>query len=1026
MLEIRLLGEQRIVDGGVVVTAAQSSRALTLLTQLVLHTGEDLPRAQLASLFWPDSSDEQALTNLRRELHQLRKSLPSAERCLVSDVRSLRWQTERDCWCDVVAFQAAAAAAKAAAAVDDVAGFGAAAEQAVAAYAGDLLPARYDDWIIAERERLRRLCVNLLDGLVDHRRADDDVGRAVAYARRRTELEPLEESGYRALMELQARSGDRAAALHSYHRCASLLERELGVAPDPMTTALYESLVGLRSGRRGRHPPVDQPGARARVPLVGRGEPLAAVEARWRAAVDGRPGIHVVSGEAGVGKTRLIEEVAMRAERSGANVARARCFAGRARLAMAPVAEWLASRSLEAQRDHLDPTWTAEVERLVPAAAGSPRRQPQPMVDAWQRHRFFEGLAWAVLAGGRPTLLVLDDVQWCDPDTLTWLQLLFRLGANAPLLVLAGARAEEMADNADLSDALRALRRDGLMSSTELSPLDAESTAALVRHLGGPDSDAASVHAATGGFPLFVIESSRSGVASPTRSDVVGRLPRVHAVLSGRLAQLGPEAGAVARLAAAVGRDFSLELLTEASDLPQDAVVSAVDELWRRRIVVQHSRATYDFAHDLLRDTAYAETTPPQRVLLHRRLAQAMELSHSGDLDAVAAVVADHYDRAGVTAKAVSYHARAAQAASALFANDDAIRHYQRAADLLLTVPPGPDRDRDELRVRHDMSAPLNARYGYASTRLQEALERSQVLAERLGELRLQLLSLVGLFAVRFVQGHTQESYEVGQRALSLSAEHPDVLGQAHFAVAGAATSLGRPSEALPHFDVVTELTVDHPPALVGTRPEVHARAWSAHALWLVGRRDEAARAAAWAIERATVVDHPYSLAVALAYATITAQFDDDREATGVLAARTVELCRRYGFAYYGEWAAILSGWCLGGEAGIATIRTGLDHLDDQGAFARRPYYLALLARTLVGAGRGDDASAVLDAAHTAALTRHDLWWLPEVLRLQAGQATGHRRTQLLERAVACAQEQGSTALIHRATADLGRSSRVP
>ena len=1024
MLEIRLLGEQRVVENGAIVAAAQAPRALALLTQLVLHVGEDVSRASLAGLFWPDSSDEQALTNLRRELHQLRKSLPSSSTCLVSDVRSLRWAGGAQCSCDVVTFLDADRRAQGAAALSDHAGLRRAAEAAVSSYVGDLLPAHYDDWVLTERDRLRRRCVWLLDQLIEQYRGSNDVGSAVACARRRTELEPLEESGYRTLMELQARTGDRAAALNSYHRCASLLERELGVAPDPSTTSLYERLVGPgpdrrdTSGQRPR-PTVGQ----ARLRLVGRGGPLAELEARWSSAQDGTPGLHVVTGEAGVGKTRLIDEVAVRAERSGANVARARCFAGRARLALAPVAEWLANRSLVAQRDQLDPVWAAEVDRLVPSGSGSPRLRPQPMVDAWQRYRFFEGLVWAVLAGDRPTLLVLDDVQWCDPDTLTWLELLFRLGPHAPVMVLAGARAEEMADNSDLADALRVLRRDRLVSTTDLAPLDAAATEALVHQLGGDVSDLPSVHAATGGYPLFVIESARAGGSSPASADSVGRLPQVNAVLSGRLAQLGADAVDVARLAAAVGRDFSLDLLAEASDLPPDSVVNAVDELWRRRIVVQNTPTTYDFAHDLLRDTAYEETSPPRRLLLHRRLAQAMELLHGERLGGVAAVVADQYDRAGLTARAVRSHVRAAEAASALFANDDAIHHYERALTLMERLPPGPDRDRDELAVCHAMSAPLNARYGYASTRLQQALERSQGLAERLGERRLHLLSVVGLFAVRFVQGHTEESYALGHRALALSGDHPDVSGQAHFAVAGGATSMGLLAEALPHFEQAHELTVGYPPALVGTRPEVHARAWSAHALWLAGRRDESRHWATWAIQRARDVDHPYSLAVAYAYAAIGSQLDGDRPATAALAQETLELCRRYGFAYYGEWGAILTGWCQGGAAGAVAIREGLRALDDQGAFARRPYYLYLLADTLLDDGRADDAGAILDAARAAATARHDVWWLPEILRLQAAQTTGPTRRSLLEESLALATAQGSHALARRARADMGDRS---
>ncbi|MFZ0324552.1 MAG: AAA family ATPase, partial [Actinomycetes bacterium] len=579
MLEIRLLGEQRVVDDESIVSAAQSPRVIGLLAQLALHAGEDVTRSRIAGLFWPDSTSEQALTNLRRELHQLRKALPGIDGCLVTDARTLRWVGDASCSFDVVTFLRQESMARGALRDADTATFVHAATQAVSSYGGAFLPASYDDWVLEERDRLQRLCVGLLTGLVDAER-ESDLGSATEHARRRVELEQLEEVGYRDLMELQAQAGDRAAALRTYHRCASILERELGVAPDPMTTALYDKLVAGTVGRGETAARAASDSQRSlRLPLIGRDQPLGELNARWAVAAQGRAGLHLLTGDSGVGKSRLVDELAVIADRGGASVARARCFAGRARLAMAPVAEWLASPELRAQRDHLDPVWAAEVDRLVPVA-GASRTRPEPMVDAWQRHRFFEGLARAVLASERPTLLILDDLQWCDEDTLVWIQLLLRLGHQHPLLVLAATRTDDVDANEQLSEVLAALRHEDLMTSSELAPLDVESTIRLAELLGADGPEAESVHAATGGYPLFVIESARAGRASPGDT-LVDHLPRAQEVLAGRLAQLSTDAHDVATLASVVGRDFSLELLAEASDLDADTVLNAVDELWR-------------------------------------------------------------------------------------------------------------------------------------------------------------------------------------------------------------------------------------------------------------------------------------------------------------------------------------------------------------------------------------------------------------------------------------------------------------
>jgi hypothetical protein len=950
------------------------------------------------------------------------------------------WQLDGDCRLDVATFEAAADAASAAHAAGDEAGFRPAAAEAVRVYRGELLPALYDDWAATERDRLRRRCLGLIDQLTALEWAPGADGEAIELARRRIDLEPLEEVGYRTLLRLQARSGDRAAALQTYHRCVSVLERELGVAPDHATTAAYERLASpppvrpdgqARSADAAAAPaPVPAPGP---VGLVGRDRELRLLHGRWQEAVAGTAGFAVIAGEAGVGKTRLLDELCAVVQRGGFQAMRARCFAARGRLALAPVSEWLRSPAMRSARSRIDPVWAREVDRLVPPPDAGPASPPRPMADAWQRHRFFEGLARAVLSTGRPVLLVLDDLQWCDEDTLAWLQLLLHLGRADPLLVVAATRPDEVASNAGLTEMLRVLRSAGQVTDVSLVPLDAERSAELAGEVLGATlarPDAARLYALTGGYPLFVIESVRahilgrlSGAAAPEAlpplpaadragsagpPDSPGPGPQVRAVLAGRIRQAAPAARAIAELAAVIGRDFTLELLTEASDLDSDAVIEAVDELWRRRIIREHSPASYDFFHDLLRDTAYGEISPLRRRLLHRRVAQALELIH-----------ADEYERADRPARALPHHVRAAEGATRVFANQKAIRHYRRAAELLRYVPAGRGRDASELAIRNAMAAPLTAQVGYASTELHGVLERVRDLAERQGDTRLQALSLVGLFAVRYVQGNITESYEIANRGLEVSQPHPDVMGQAHLAVAGSATSLGRHEQSLPHFELAHQLCYDAAPAIVGTRFEVHARAWSAHALWLVGREAESLHSCDWAIMRAEEMDHPYSLAVALAYAAITHQLRGDIGRTIEFARRTRDICTRYDFAYYGNWALILEGWCAGGREGARQIRDGLSRLREQGALARQPYYLALLAQTLMSAGQADAAGAVLDSAFAAAAAHDDRWWLPELYRLDAGRCRGRAGRELLGRAISLSEQQGSHALIRRASADL-------
>jgi DNA-binding SARP family transcriptional activator len=1022
VLDISLLGEMRIAQDSSAVVALRSPRAQALLGFLLVHRGAPQRREFVAAQFWPESPDAQARTNLRRELHSLRAGLPQVSRWLTADGGTLLWRLDPECRLDVDVFEAAADAASAALAAADKTAFRRAAADALRAYRGEFMPAVYDGWAAAERDRLHRRCVTLLDQLITVEREARAYPEAIELARRRIDLEPLEEVGYRGLLQLQGLAGDRAAALRTYHRCAAILERELGVRPDRATTAEYQRLVGGGNQARavsGQSAP-SRPALTGRLVgrLVGRDRELGLLRDRWQEALRGVSGFAVLAGEAGVGKSRLLDELAAEVRRAGCDTMRARCFAARGRLALAPVSEWLRSPALRSARDRLEPAWAREVDRLVPPAGAGPMPPLRPMADAWQRHRFFEGLARAVLSTGRPALLLLDDLQWCDEHTLAWLQLLLHLGRGHPMLVVAATRPEEIDGNAELTEMLRALRSAGQVTDVVVAPLDPAGSAELAGQVRGSKlavQESAWLHAATGGNPLLVIESVRAHLLDSLEGDPG---PKVRAVLAGRIAQAGPAARHIAEVAAVIGRDFTMELVTEAADLDADTAIGGVDELWRRRIIREHSPVSYDFAHDLLRDTAYAGISPPRRGHLHRRVAEALGVIHASDPGAAAAALAYHYERAGLPARAVPQHVRAAKVATGVFANQKAVRHYRRAIELVHQSAAGRDRDAGELAIRAAMAAPLNAQYGYASTELQAGFERTRELAERLGDTRLQLISLVGLFGTRYVQGHTAESYEIARRSLELSDLHPDVKGQAHFAMAGSATGLAHHEESLPHFALAHELCCDAPPTLLGSRAEVHARAWSAHALWLLGRDEEALRWCDWAVARAEEVEHPYSLAIAQAYAAITHQLRGDRDRTTEFAGRVREICSRYDFAYYGNWGLILGGWSAGGAAGADQIRQGLGHLRDQGALARQPYYLALLAETLLAAGKCDEAGAVLESAQASAAVS-DRWWLPELYRLDARRHRGAAAADLLRRAAGIAGQQGAVALARRAADDL-------
>jgi DNA-binding SARP family transcriptional activator/tetratricopeptide (TPR) repeat protein len=1022
VLHVSLLGEQAITDAATGAIRTRSSRAVALVAFLVAHAGTPQTRQRIAGLFWPDSTDAQALTNLRRELHHLRHVLPN-EPSLVVTGKDLCWRDTETCRVDVRTFEIERKTALAAASKDDGAGVLVHAAAAIAEYRGDLLPGMYDDWILAARSELERQCVDLCDLICEARARTGDLTGAVDAARRRIQLQPLEEVGYRTLMQLQADQGDRAGAVSTYHHCASVLERELGLDPDQATRKTLDRLLARGQPAAQSLPKIEPVAGRsglAAAELFGRSKEFDLLQTAWRTAAEGRPSLALVRGDAGVGKTRLVAEVAEVARLQGAVVASTRCFGTSGRLALAPVADWLRNPVIQSATATLDPVWRVEVDRLVPSAKdrGEPGIGSRAMVDAWQRHRFFEGMARALLGVGRPMLLVLDNLHWCDQETLAFLTFCLGLTTDSPVMVAATLRSDDLDEEPELAGWTARMRATGMLTELSLGPLEVPDTARLAEAIAGRpliEHDMHLLQAMTGGFPLYVVEAARTTVDLGGTSLPVGDFT---AVLRNRLEQVTPIVREVAGLAAAVGRNFTLDLLTEASDLDADTVARAVDELWRRRIV-REFRDGYDFSHDLLRETAYTQVSPPKRWLLHRRLAQGLELLYANDRDAVSAQLAEQYARGGRPDRAVAYYRRAADVAASRFAYAEAIRLHKEALSILLALPEGRDRDRQELEVLEVIAAPLNARHGYSSPALQETLGRSIVLAEGLGLRDSTFAALIGMWASQFVQGDFDGALQTVTRALTLVDPDSESSGPAHFAFAGSTLSMGRPEEAVHHFELAARLTRGAPTLSVGTQPEVHATAWAAHAHWLLGHDDAALSSCREAIELARAIEHPYSLAVALAYGGVTHQMRGDLPELISIVGELRELCDRYGFAYYREWGLILNGWSQRDAPGIALIHEGIKNLKSEGSFARMPYWLSLLADLSARNNRPDAAQAILDAAIVDGQARRDLWWMPEVLRMRAAYDDHGAAVSRLSSAVQLTRAHASVALLRRCERDL-------
>ena len=739
-LTVRLLGGLRLERDGVVLHLT-SARAKAIVVYLVLHRDQAHERAQLAHLLWPESDERQARTNLRQTLHQLRRSQPVVEHFLALDGQQLQWCSDASLELDVARFDAAVAAARQAQDASDPALERECLEEALRLYRGDLLPEMYDAWLDGARERLREHCGSVLERLMTITEAQRDYRAAVRYAQRSIQHDPLVEAPYQRLMRLHALCGERAKGLHVYHSCASLLQRELSVEPSRETQLAYDEVLRLGSDPA---PPAVAPADRAPnavvptvAPLVGRRQDMAQLHVAWQQAQAGRASLVLVSGDSGIGKSRLVEEFVRGLPRREATVVAARCYATEGALALAPVTAILRSAALAAALADLDPVWRRELSRLLPELSEPGAALAGPLTESWQRKRLFEAMARVVLAG-QPVLLVIDDLQWCDQDTLEWLRFVLRFDADARLLVVATARSHEMSANTELVGLVTALWGEELIRECELGPLTAAETTSLARSLWRGEPTPAALERLVEeaeGIPLFVVEMLRGGWISrvdarpPTvEPQPVPLPPKLRAVIAERLQQLSPTGFELMSMAAVIGREFGFDLLVAVSRQSEDEVMRGLDELWRQRIVREVGAGEYDFTHAKLREVAYAAASLTRRRLLHRYAAEALEDLVEGD--GASGQIAYHYDLAAFPERAIPHYRRAAEAARALYAHEEAVNAYERALTLAASLPDSAAfaRWRDDVAARlleglGDVRQ-LQGKHEVARERFAEALER--------------------------------------------------------------------------------------------------------------------------------------------------------------------------------------------------------------------------------------------------------------------------------------------------------------
>src|SRR3989440_2394451 len=961
-LHIRLLGDFSLIYNDRQVTSLNTTRLQSLFAYLVLHRDVPQQRQHLAFLFWPDTTESQARNNLRQLLHQLRQALPAVEQFLSADAHLLHWHPVTPCHLDVAEFEQTLTLADETARRNDQHALQDALEQADNLYRGALLPGCYDEWILPERERLRQRHWQVLEHLLRLFEGQGDHVSAIRYAQRLLALDPLSEDLSRRLMRLFTLNNDRASALRVYHTCVTTLQRELGVEPDPATREAYERLMQQETPVVPAR--VHQPLLAAIPTLIGRKLAWKDLQDAWYGAITAEPHFVLVTGEAGIGKSRLAEDFLLWASQQGAVTAKTRSYAAEGQLSLAPVTDWLRSAGLRAQLRQLDAVWLTEVARILPELFAEQPGLPhyESVTEYGQRQRFFEALARAILVTSQPLLLLIDDLQWCDQETLEWLHFLLRFDPTARLLVVGCAREEELPPHHPLRTFLLHLRNSMRVTEITLQPLDAAETAKLASQVAKRELDLDSVmhlFHETRGYPLFVVEMVRADLgrvsASPPEAERLHRHlpledtrrlpPRVHAVLAGRLQQLSASAREFVERAAIIGREFTLDLLITVGNADGDSAVRALDELWHKRIVWEHGANSYDFTHDKLREVAYGEISAPQRRMLHRRVAQALEAMHTEeDLDSVSGQIAAHYERAGMIEQALPHYQRAAAVAQRVYANEDAISLLSRSLELLELLPAGSKRDKQELSLQLALAPLYRVTKGWATPELERVLDRALALCDTVGDDAQRAQTLYGLQSVYVVQAKLERVQMVSDELHTRYQPFNQALVSAYLAM-------------------LQQLRAD----------EAVAREHAEEAL-----------------ARTSKFQAPYYHAwagILVSYALALEQPDEER---------------------------------------IGHLRGSITEFKASSARLRLPYYLSLLAQVYGKAGRAEEGLASINEALAEARAHNERWWDAELHRLRGefllmhGADASDVEAALL-RAISIARSQQARSLELRATVSLAR-----
>ena len=752
-------------------------------------------------------------------------------------------------------------------------------------------------------------------------------------------------------------------------------------------------------------------------PFIGRERELAQVLQHWQGAVDGQRQALLLHGEAGIGKSRLVREFRQTLAAQGVRTLECRCAPEHTGSAFQPLIDLL-RRRLQVRAGDAPQVQLARLRALqitttgpeaAPALAllGALLSVPESVLpavpgggSAERRRQLTMALLERVATGlsdRAPVCLILEDVQWIDPTTRELMQRLIA-GPRAQrvllLLTLRGGADEADACGFDVP-------------RLRLGGLDPEAARALLQGAsGGALQDAALsqwLTARADGVPLFIEESARmaAALAAQRPHDDLARSLRdavpgsLSDLLTARLDQL-PAAKRAAQVGGALGRRFSQALIDavnvhEASPIHLPTLATLLGALVQAGLLadeLEGGQRVYSFRHALVRDAAHQSLLARDRRRLHATIAAVLQADFSALCHSQPELLALHHEQAGQLAEALAGWERAARHAARRSALQEATAHARRALALLGQLPEGPERNATELRLLLLQSGLLIATAGYGAGAVDTVYQRALALAQALGDGPALTKVRLGLEGYHFMRGDFARAQAIAHEVAAGLGPAPEPLArlQASWAQANILFHQGHLPQAVALTDqCLADYQQGGPRATTVQDPGVMCLAYSAWALWQMGRADEALRRARQAVALAERLNHPFSIGQALGFLAVVHHFRGEALPGLHAARRAIEVCEAGGFVQWGAHARVLHGrlrLALGEvDSGLVEMAQGDAQWAATGAVVTRPFYRVLRAEGLASAGRPDEALAMVGEAQ-ALIDRHgERYYASEVQR---------------------------------------------